>query len=128
MCYIAGTAVELVSTLYECRLYVEYNLFRLLSEKACRPTMCFIDLKLDGAIISFCCLKVVPALSCCGQNRLSRAVDAFFRDVMKKTAEHPHCLTAGTAPGLLEEFKRNNEALEAIAKGLEEFLEVCPSP
>lgn len=43
---------------------------------------------------------------------------------MKKTAEHPHCLTAGTAPGLMDNFKRNNEALEGIAKGLDAFLEV----
>lgn len=43
---------------------------------------------------------------------------------MKKTAEHPHCLTAGTAPGLVDNFKRNNEILEGIAKGLETFLEV----
>lgn len=43
---------------------------------------------------------------------------------MRKTAEHPHCLTAGTAPGLMDNFKRNNEALEGIAKGLDAFLEV----
>lgn len=43
---------------------------------------------------------------------------------MKKTAEHPHCLTAGTAPGLMDNFKKNNEILEGIAKGLDTFLEV----
>lgn len=53
-----------------------------------------------------------------------RAVDAFFKETMKKTAEHPHCLTAGTAPGLMDNFKRNNEILEGIAKGLDTFLEV----
>lgn len=58
----------------------------------------------------------------------NRVVDAFFKDVMKKTAEHPHCLTAGTALGLMDNFKRNNEALEGIAKGLEEFLEVRAFP
>lgn len=57
-----------------------------------------------------------------------RAVDAYFKDVMKKTAENPHCLTAGTAPGLMDNFRRNNEALEGIAKGLEEFLEVRAFP
>lgn len=57
-----------------------------------------------------------------------RAIDGFFKDVMKKTAEDPHCLTAGIAPGLMDQFKRNNEALEGIAKGLEEFLEVCALP
>lgn len=44
---------------------------------------------------------------------------------MCKTAEDPHCLTAGVAPGLLDNFKQNNEALEGIAKCLETFLEVC---
>eukprot|EP00904_Undaria_pinnatifida_P005405 jgi/Undpi1/1995/HiC_scaffold_12.g05382.m1 len=53
-----------------------------------------------------------------------RIIDAFFKDVMRKTAEDPHCLTAGVAPGLLDNFKKNNEALEGIAKGLETFLEV----
>lgn len=53
-----------------------------------------------------------------------RAVDAFFKDTMKKTAERPHCLTAGTAPGLMDNFKKNNEILEGIAKGLDTFLEV----
>lgn len=43
---------------------------------------------------------------------------------MKNTAEDPHCLRTGTAPGLADLFRRNNEALEQIAKGLEEFLEV----
>ncbi|CAN0509547.1 unnamed protein product, partial [Ectocarpus sp. 12 AP-2014] len=43
---------------------------------------------------------------------------------MKSIAEHPHCLTAGIAPGLLDTFKRNNEILEGIAKGLDAFLEV----
>lgn len=43
---------------------------------------------------------------------------------MKKIAEHPHCLTAGIAPGLIDKFKRNNEILEGIAKGLDAFLEV----
>lgn len=43
---------------------------------------------------------------------------------MKKTSEHPHCLTAGTAPGLMDSFKKNNEILEGIAKGLDAFLEV----
>lgn len=47
---------------------------------------------------------------------------------MRKTAEDPRCLTAGVAPGLLDNFKRNNEALEGIAKGLETFLEVCTFP
>ena len=56
-----------------------------------------------------------------------RAVDAFFKDTMKKTAEHPHCLTAGTAPGLMDNFKKNNEVLEGIAKGLDTFLEVGPA-
>lgn len=46
---------------------------------------------------------------------------------MKNTAEDPHCLRTGTAPGLADLFRRNNEALEEIAKGLEEFLEVGPS-
>eukprot|EP00903_Cladosiphon_okamuranus_P017642 g16249.t1 len=59
-----------------------------------------------------------------GEARAFRAVDAFFKDTMKKTAEHPHCLTAGTAPNLMDNFKRNNEILEGIAKGLETFLEV----
>lgn len=43
---------------------------------------------------------------------------------MKKTAEDPRCLAAGIAPGLMDMFTRNNTALEGIAKGLEEFLEV----
>ena len=47
---------------------------------------------------------------------------------MRKTAEDPHCLTAGVAPGLLDNFKKNNEALEGIAKGLETFLEVRTFP
>lgn len=59
--------------------------------------------------------------TCC---RRHRAVDTFFKDIMKKIAEHPHCLTAGIAPGLLDKFKRNNEILEGIAKGLDTFLEV----
>lgn len=54
-----------------------------------------------------------------------RTVDGFFKGVMKKTADDPRCLTSGTAPGLMDQFKENNEALEGIAKGLEEFLEVC---
>ncbi|CAM9285972.1 unnamed protein product, partial [Ectocarpus sp. 6 AP-2014] len=59
-----------------------------------------------------------------GEARAFRAVDTFFKDTMKKIAEHPHCLTAGIAPGLLDKFKRNNEILEGIAKGLDAFLEV----
>lgn len=43
---------------------------------------------------------------------------------MKKTAEDPHCLRTGTAPGLVDLLKRNNFTLESIARGLEEFLEV----
>lgn len=45
---------------------------------------------------------------------------------MKKTAEHPHCLTSGTSPGLIDNFKKNNEILEGVAKGLDAFLEVSP--
>ncbi|CAM9478372.1 unnamed protein product, partial [Hapterophycus canaliculatus] len=59
-----------------------------------------------------------------GEARAFRAVDDFFKQTMKKTAEHPHCLTVGTTPGLVDNFKRNNEILEGIAKGLEAFLEV----
>lgn len=44
---------------------------------------------------------------------------------MKRTADDPRCLISGTAPGLMDQFMENNEALEGIAKGLEEFLEVC---
>ncbi|CAM9197261.1 unnamed protein product [Discosporangium mesarthrocarpum] len=53
-----------------------------------------------------------------------RSVDASFKEVMKRTAEDPHCLRAGTTPGLLEIFKRDNGTLEGIIKGLEEFLEL----
>lgn len=44
---------------------------------------------------------------------------------MKRVAEDPHCLTVGILPGLIDDFKRNNEALEGIAKCLKEFLQVC---
>lgn len=53
-----------------------------------------------------------------------RAVDSVFREIMRKTADDPHCLRGGAAPGLVDLFKRNNDTLEGIAKGLEEFLEV----
>lgn len=43
---------------------------------------------------------------------------------MKKTAEDPRCLEAGTTLGLMDDFRQNNDALEGITKGLEEFLEV----
>lgn len=43
---------------------------------------------------------------------------------MRKTADDPHCLRTGAAPGLVDLLKRNNDALEGIAKGLDEFLEV----
>ncbi|CAM9257500.1 unnamed protein product [Scytosiphon promiscuus] len=59
-----------------------------------------------------------------GEARTFRTVDQFFKQTMKATAEHPHCLTAGIAPGLADNFKRNYEKLEGIAKGLETFLEV----
>lgn len=57
--------------------------------------------------------------------RRDRDVDNAFKGIMKKTGEDPNCLTIGSAPDLLDLFKRNNETLEGIAKGLEEFVEVC---
>ncbi|CAM9656208.1 unnamed protein product [Ascophyllum nodosum] len=58
------------------------------------------------------------------ETRAFRVVDSFFKAFTKRTGEDPHCLVAGTVPGLIDEFKRNNEALEGIARSLEEFLQV----
>lgn len=50
-------------------------------------------------------------------------VDKSFKDAMRKTATFPNAIRAGTTPGFLERFKKNNALLEQIQKCLEDYLE-----
>ncbi|EGD81584.1 dynein heavy chain 6 [Salpingoeca rosetta] len=50
-------------------------------------------------------------------------VDKSFKDAMRKTTAFPNAIRAGTTPGFLERFKKNNALLEQIQKCLEDYLE-----
>ncbi|KAG1666392.1 hypothetical protein FOA52_006501 [Chlamydomonas sp. UWO 241] len=58
-----------------------------------------------------------------GEAKAFWQVDKTFKSVMRRTRDRPNALQAGTAPGLLETFQRANEALEAVHKNLEDYLE-----
>ncbi|XP_042301519.1 LOW QUALITY PROTEIN: dynein axonemal heavy chain 14 [Sceloporus undulatus] len=51
-------------------------------------------------------------------------VDNKWREIMKRTEEHPNALKAATAVGVFEMMQSNNACLEKIQKALEDYLEV----
>eukprot|EP00198_Chlamydomonas_reinhardtii_P006936 XP_001696272.1 dynein heavy chain 3 [Chlamydomonas reinhardtii] len=55
--------------------------------------------------------------------RAFAAVDRQLKEVNRKAKDRPNALQAGTQPGLLEQLRRCNEALEGVAKNLEAYLE-----
>ncbi|KAK5640059.1 hypothetical protein RI129_010870 [Pyrocoelia pectoralis] len=50
-------------------------------------------------------------------------VDKSWKEIMRRTAKIPLAIEAGTHPGLLETFIKNNALLEQIMKCLESYLE-----
>lgn len=51
------------------------------------------------------------------------AVDKAYKEVMRRVRDRPAALAAGTTPGWLEQFTKNNETLDRVQKELEEYLE-----
>lgn len=50
-------------------------------------------------------------------------VDRTFKDVLRRVAERPAALAAGTTPGWCEALARCAAALEGVQRGLEDYLE-----
>ena len=50
-------------------------------------------------------------------------VDQFWKELMRRTVEDPHCVRAGTVPGLGDLLAQHNVAMERIVQALEEYLE-----
>lgn len=57
--------------------------------------------------------------------RAFAAVDRQLKEVNRKAKDRPNALQAGTQPGLLEQLRRCNEALEGVAKNLEVGERAC---
>ena len=51
------------------------------------------------------------------------AVDGFWKELMRRTVEDPHCIRAGTVPGLAELLAQHNGAMDRIQSALVLFLE-----
>lgn len=52
-----------------------------------------------------------------------RRVDKTWRDIMMHVAEHTQVLDATDKPHMLDDFKVNNQLLDDIQKGLNDYLE-----
>ena len=58
------------------------------------------------------------------ETKAFHAVEVSMREIMRRTADDPHCIRAGTVQGLTELFQHHNATLERVQKGLEDYLEV----
>ena len=50
-------------------------------------------------------------------------VDKSWKEIMRRVNKYPNALRATTHPGLLEQFRTNNQLLDKIQKCLEDYLE-----
>jgi len=57
------------------------------------------------------------------EGRRFRAVDKSWRDIMIKLGRNPEVLIAGADEELLKKFLDNNQQLEIVLKGLNDYLE-----
>jgi dynein heavy chain len=57
------------------------------------------------------------------EGRRFRAVDASWRKIMEKLARNPEVLIAGADPELQKTLTENNQQLELVTKGLNDYLE-----
>ena len=58
-----------------------------------------------------------------GETKAFRAVDLSWRDIMRRAREDSNALRACTRLGLLDTLNKHNAALDAIQRGLDEYLE-----
>lgn len=57
------------------------------------------------------------------EGRRFRAVDGSWRKIMEKLARNPEVLIAGSDEELLKTLLENNQQLELVTKGLNDYLE-----
>jgi dynein heavy chain len=57
------------------------------------------------------------------ESKLLFGVDISWKEIMRRTNDHPNCVVAGTHPGLKELLHKHNISLEHIQKSLEQYLE-----
>ncbi|XP_071833092.1 dynein axonemal heavy chain 6-like isoform X4 [Apostichopus japonicus] len=55
--------------------------------------------------------------------KLFAQVDKTWKDIMRRTEDHPNALKSATLPGVLEMLQANNSYLEKIHRCLEDYLE-----